>query len=300
MIKDLEEHEKKGTFERNDTLAGNEQIQFLYFFMDIVQLEIELGRAVYSYINNDETDEELDNVMNKIIAHLEGEQEDLTDPDFLSKSTGDNSTNEFTEFLFFTYIYAIHKEDLAIIYQIKELMGQFFSEKGEERFPQLTTVYYAVLLSASSRLKDRKVMKKAAIRLLELSPKLIYETRDAFNYFIMGHLALLAIGEEDKESFLEAIKGDLSSRIEFGLAPSLIIEAEEYFLALEEALEGHEPEYSLRRVSKPVYYDIASIMIPDFEEFAREQGYGQIIFLPFNLSTDKVFRDDPEVFQQAL
>ncbi|MCG3218958.1 MAG: hypothetical protein KAR35_08125 [Candidatus Heimdallarchaeota archaeon] len=300
MMKDLEDHEKKGTFERNDTLQGNEQIQFLYFFMDIVQLEIELGRAVFNYINNKETDEELDNVMTKIIAHLEGEQEDLTDPDFLLKSTGDNSTSEFTEFLFFTYIHAIRKDDLSVIYKIKELMGQFFSEKGEERFPQLTTVYYAVLLSAASRIKDRDVIKKAATRLLELSPKLLYETRDSFNYFIMGHLALVSIGEEDKESFLKAVRDDLSSRIEYGLTPSLIVEAEEYFSALEEALEGHEPEYSLKRVSNPVYYDIASIMIPDFEGFARKQGYGQILFLPFNLSTDTVFRDDPERYQQPL
>ncbi|MHA1910367.1 MAG: hypothetical protein ACTSYA_01615 [Candidatus Kariarchaeaceae archaeon] len=300
MLADLEEHEKKGSFDRNDTLQGNDRIQYLYYFMDVVQLEIELGRALFNYINDNETNEELDNVMNKIIVHLEGEQDDLTDPDFLLKSTGDSSTTEFTEFLFLTYIYAIHKEDLSTIYKIKELMGQFFSEKGEERFPQLTTVYYAVLLSAASRIKDKEVTKKAATRLLELSPKLLYETRDAFNYFVMGHLALVAIGEEDKESFLRAIKEDLSSRIEYGLAPSLIIEAEEYFLALEEALEGHEPEYSLKRVSNPVYYDIASIMIPDFEEFAREQGYGQIIFLPFNLSTDTVFRDDPERFQQAF
>ena len=175
-------------------------------------------------------------------------------------------------------------------------MGQFFSEKGEERFPQLTTVYYAVLLSAASRIKDKETVKKAATRLLELSPKLLYETRDSFAYFIMGHLALVVIGEEDKESFLKAVRADLSSRIEYGLTPSIIIEAEEYFIALEEALEGHVPEYSLKRVSNPVYYDVASIMIPDFEDFAREQGYGQIIFLPFNLSTDTVFRDDPDRF----
>ncbi|MHA1397917.1 MAG: hypothetical protein ACTSSF_09455, partial [Candidatus Heimdallarchaeaceae archaeon] len=206
-------------------------------------------------------------------------------PDFINSQIADGINATLEEVILFAGVTAIKANKKHLLEKIDNDYRLFFSEESMKRYPTLNGLYTTFKVTLALMEGQYEKLISYAERLLILSRFTLYEPRNSFAYSLLGNMLLMLLGKQTKEEFLANVKKKFEGLMS-SFSHNLISEIEIYLSNLELTLEGEQANFNVKRLLSPQYFDPYSIFIPEVGKLAKEKGFREIVYLPFNLQSD--------------
>ncbi len=278
-----------GTFDRNDDPLGRPEARLLTNWVDLTYIIMDGVNTLHDILieGEDNASPQLADVVQRGIAYLDERSEMFNDPDFPSSSFGEYASQQLEYFIYFAGVLCISTDSMTPLASIRRSLGALISSEGRNRFSKLYALLLTAELTVATRLRDRTTMKNTAGELLKQIEPLLFQPRHGIACSLQGHLTLLALGEIDPDTFSEKVNETIRENREY-LHVALATEIEDYLRSLESGIRNQEAQYATHRLSTVKIFDPYTVLVPEFDSFAREQGFGTVLYLPFNLATDYI------------
>ncbi|MHA1407419.1 MAG: hypothetical protein ACTSSG_08575 [Candidatus Heimdallarchaeaceae archaeon] len=287
-VNDFKKHVKEGYFGLNEDPLNDTDIKETIYELGITKIWIKGLYSLYRIVVKDIAAELsiLESiVVPELFKYIDRYKHLFDNPDFINSQIADGINATLEEVILFAGVTAIKANKKHLLEKIDNDYRLFFSEESMKRYPTLNGLYTTFKVTLALMEGQYEKLISYAERLLILSRFTLYEPRNSFAYSLLGNMLLMLLGKQTKEEFLANVKKKFEGLMS-SFSHNLISEIEIYLSNLELTLEGEQANFNVKRLLSPQYFDPYSIFIPEVGKLAKEKGFREIVYLPFNLQSD--------------
>jgi len=299
-IADFKQHVVDGFFDINEDPLNDPDIKETIYELYVSKIWIKGLIALNELLINDNEDvvnSLVEFVIPGLFEYIDKYSHLFKEEDFIHSQIADGINSILNEVILFTGVLAIRTGKDTDIEKIENDYTMFFTEEAMKRYPTINGLFNTFKITNSIIKDDLVHIEKYALNLIQLSEYTLYEPRNSFSYSLLGNMILLILGTISKEDFLKKVR----EKFEY-LLPSfsegLISEIEIYLANLNLSLKGEKSSIDVSRLLNPQYFDPYSIFIPEISKLAKKLGFGDIVYLPFNLQKDFLADSDHKIIEQ--